>query len=259
VLNRPVRGVLVDLDDTLYPQAEFLDTAWRAIAALAGTRGLDPDALLGALREETAGGSARGRLIDRALERIDAAPRHARALLTAFRSVDPAGITPYPGVLRALALLRERVPVALVTDGWMTGQRRKLAALGLADAFDAVVLGDRAGRDRGTPHPAPFRRALEDLALPAEDVVMIGDRPEDAAGVIGAGLRAVRVTTGEHAGRPDHPGTWFTASCFATAVRLLLPHLPPAAAPPDPPEVPDPAGPATAPVDLSALLDPAHP
>jgi FMN phosphatase YigB (HAD superfamily) len=54
--------------------------------------------------------------------------------------------------LRALALLRERVPAALVTDGSVTGQRRKPAALGLADAFDAVVFSDRAGRARREPH-----------------------------------------------------------------------------------------------------------
>jgi putative hydrolase of the HAD superfamily len=252
VLTRPVRGVLVDLDDTLYPRAEFLDAAWRAVAEHAATRGLDPDALLGALREETAAGPARGGLIGRALERTGAGPRHRRALLAAFRSADPTGIAPYPGVLRALAQLRERVPVVLVAAGRATDQRRKLAALGLTGAFDAVVLAGRA---------VPLRRALAGLGLPADAVVLIGDRPdEDAAGAVGAGLRAVRVTTGEHAGHPDHPGTWFSAPCFATAVRLLLPHLPPPSVRADPPVRPaDRAGPATAPADLAALLDPAHP
>lgn len=223
---RLIRGVLVDLDDTLYPQAEFLDQAWRAVAAFGATRGLDADALLGALREETAAGPAGGGLIDRALDRLGAAAAHLPALRAAFRAVSPEPLTPYPGVVRALNRLRGRVPVGLVTDGEVAGQRRKLAALGMVDAFDTVVFSDLAGPARGKPHPAPFRAALDDLGLPAAEVVMIGDHPDqDAAGAVAAGMPAVRVLTGEHAARPDHPGTWLRASCFAAAVCTLLPHL----------------------------------
>lgn len=214
------RGVLVDLDDTLHPQAEYLDQAWRAVAAFGATRGLDPDALLGALREETAGGSARGGLIERALARTGAPASHAPPLLAAFRAFAPAALTPYPGVRRALERLRGRVPVGLVTDGEVAGQRRKLAALGLSDAFDAVVFSRL--------HPEPFRRAATELGVPAADLVLIGDRPDrDADSAVAAGVRIVRVLTGEHATRPDHPGTWLRASCFAGAVCALLPHLAP--------------------------------
>jgi FMN phosphatase YigB (HAD superfamily) len=253
----PVRGVLVDLDDTLHPHAEFLDAAWRAVAEHGATRGLDPDALLGALREETAAGATRPGLLDRALERIGASARHARPLVAAFRAVEPTGLAPYPGVRRALALLRERVPVALVTDGHGPCERRKLAALGLAEAFDVVVFGDG--------QPAPLRRALAGLGLPAEAVVTVGNRPDrDVAYATALGVRAVRVCTGEHAVHPDHPRTWFRAPGFATAVRLLLPHLPAAPAPipaprpadPGPATAPADPGPATAPADLAALAGP---
>jgi putative hydrolase of the HAD superfamily len=249
VLTRPLRGVLVDLEDTLYPRAEFVDTACRAVAAHGATRGLDPDALLGALREETARGRAGDELIACAVRRAGASPRHGRALLAAFRAADPIGIAPYPGVPRALALLRERVPVGLVADDRPGDRRRELAALGLADAFDVVVL-----RHPDEPRPAPLRRALAVLGVPAVGAVLIGDDPDgDLAGAVATGVRAVRVTTGEHAGRPDHPGTWFGAPCFAAAVRLLLPHLPPPSEPSEPPEAPADLGPAAAPADLAAL------
>ncbi len=229
-MTAPVRAVLVDLDDTLYPQAEYLDLAWHAVAARGGERGLDPVTLLAALRAEAAQGSARGGIIDRALERTGAPDTHVPALLRAFRALDPVRLAPYPGAVAALAALRRRVPVALVTDGEVTGQRRKLAALGLTGTFDVVVFSDLGGREHRKPHPRPFTLALDGLGVPPGHAVMVGDRPDkDVVGAAGVGMRAVRVGTGEYATRPDHPATWFRAATFADAVHALLPHLPAAA------------------------------
>lgn len=67
------------------------------------------------------------------------------------------------------------------------------------------------------------RHALGVLGLPARDVVHVGDRPaKDVAGATAAGMRCVRVTTGEYAHLPDVPGTWRTVGGFAEAAGLLL-------------------------------------
>ncbi|ODU05128.1 MAG: hypothetical protein ABS81_08400 [Pseudonocardia sp. SCN 72-86] len=230
-MNAPVRAVLVDLDDTLYPQARFLELAWRAVADRGAALGLDRTPLLHALHDIAAQGSARGGIIDRALARVgapaDLVPVMVPELLAAFRGVDPERLEPYPGVVDALEALRAHVPVAIVTDGDVTGQRRKVAALDIAHLVDAVVYSDSAGREYRKPHPRPFTDALWMLAAPARHAVMIGDRPEkDVAGAVGAGLRAVRVGTGEYAAAPDHPSTWRRAATFADAVETLLPLLP---------------------------------
>jgi putative hydrolase of the HAD superfamily len=230
-VTAPVRAVLVDLDDTLYPQSDVLDAAWRAVADRGARHGLDRPLLLAALVAEAAGGSARGGILDRALERVGGSTEHVPDLLAAFRDAVPDRLTPYPGVSEALADLRSRVPIALVTDGDVDGQQRKVAALGLDAAFDVLVFSDRFGRAHRKPDPLPFRAALQELArggpgVDAADAVMIGDRPDkDVAGAAGVGLRGVRVGTGEYADRPDHPATWFRADTFAEAVDLLLPHL----------------------------------
>ncbi|HEY0812436.1 MAG TPA: HAD-IA family hydrolase [Pseudonocardia sp.] len=222
-----VRGVLVDLDDTLYPQAAFLDVAWHAVADCGARRGLDRDALLAALHAEAAAGSARGGIIDRALARSGGRAELVPELLAAFRSTNPDRLEPYPRVREALAALRGRVPVALVSDGEVTGQQRKVAALGLAGMFAAVVFSDTWGRERRKPHPQPFEEALRRIGAEPREAVMIGDRPDkDIAGASRAGVRAIRVSTGEYADRPDHRGTWMRVSGFAAAVERLLPHLP---------------------------------
>lgn len=222
-----VHGVLVDLDDTLYPQAEFLDAAWQAVAERGTEYGLDRAALLTELHRVAAEGSDRGGIIDRALAFIGAAELPISVFLTAFRDTCPVRLTPYPGVGEALAQLRRRVPIALISDGEVAGQQRKLAALGLAEAFDLVVFSDRWGREFRKPHPRPFLAALGGLAIPAELAVMIGDRPDkDVAGALAAGVRAIRIRTGEYSTRPNHPPAWLCVDTFVDAVTAVLPHLP---------------------------------
>jgi putative hydrolase of the HAD superfamily len=104
----------------------------------------------------------------------------------------------------ALAALRARCPIGLVTDGDPGIQRVKLAALALSDAFDVVVLSDELGRRYRKPHPAPFRAALSALGAAPSAVLFVGDRPDkDVAGAASAGMACIRVLTGEYAGAPD--------------------------------------------------------
>jgi putative hydrolase of the HAD superfamily len=221
-----IRAVLFDLDDTLYPQAAFLDAAWTAVAAAAAPHGIDPAALHAALTDVASEGSDRGRIIDRALARIHASTVPVEPLVAAFRACAPARLPPFLGVRQALSALRRRALIGLVTDGEVHGQRAKLHALRLEEAFDVVVYSDELGRGCRKPHPAPFRHALAGLGVPAATAVMIGDRPDkDVAGAAATGLRAIRVHTGEYAGRPDEPVPWRSVSDAVAAIELLQPAL----------------------------------
>jgi putative hydrolase of the HAD superfamily len=217
-----IQAVLFDLDDTLYPQAAFLDVAWTAVAAAAAPYGIAPGAFHTALTAVAAEGSDRGRIIDRALWRIGADGVPVEPLMAAFRACAPAQLSPYPGVREALAGLRTVVRTGLVTDGEPGGQRAKVRALGLEDLFDVIVYSDDLGRARRKPHPAPFQHALARLGVPAGAAVMIGDRPDkDVAGAAAVGLRAIRVRTGEYAERPDQPIPWRSAPDVVAAIALL--------------------------------------
>ena len=218
-----IAAVLFDLDDTLYEQRDWLAPAWSAVATAAEPYGVDGDALEAALLAVAAGGSDRGRIIDRALARVGAADTPLEPLLAAFRASTPPRLAPYPGVHDALERLRSELPIGLVTDGDVAIQRAKLRALALEDAFDVVVFSDELGRERRKPHPAPFNVALAALGERARDVVHVGDRPEkDVRGADAAGLRAIRVRTGEYAGLPDDPVPWCTARDVPAAAAIVL-------------------------------------
>jgi putative hydrolase of the HAD superfamily len=221
-----IQALLFDLDDTLYPQASFLDAAWTAVADAAAPYGIAPAVLHAALTAVASEGSDRGRIIDRALVRIHADAVPLGPLLAAFRGCSPARLPLYPGVWGALAQARSHVLVGLVTDGEVQGQRAKIRALGLEDAFDAIVYSDDLGRAFRKPHPAPFECILARLGVSPDAAVMIGDRPDkDVAGAAAAGLRAIRVRTGEYSERPDEPVSWQSVTDVVAAVALLLPML----------------------------------
>lgn len=221
--DAPITAVLCDLDDTLFPQADWLAGAWTAVADAASRHGVAREPFLAALHEIAAAGSARGGIIDRAIAAVGA-DVSVLELVAAFQSYRAPRLDPYPGAAQALAALRARVPIAVITDGDPGVQEGKMASLGLLDAVDCVIVSDRFGREHRKPHPEPFRRALAALGVVApHHAVCIGDRPDkDIAGATALGIRAIRVRTGEYAHVPDNVEPWFTCSGFAEAAQLVV-------------------------------------
>lgn len=80
--------------------------------------------------------------------------------------------------------------LAAVTNAPGAYQRKKLAAVGLADAFDAVVISGEIGVAK--PDPRIFHTACERLGLQAHEVAHVGDRlTTDAEGAARAGLSGI--------------------------------------------------------------------
>jgi putative hydrolase of the HAD superfamily len=89
-----------------------------------------------------------------------------------------------------LDALRAGHAIALVTNGASCLQREKLAASGLGDRFDAIVVSGDIGR--GKPDAAIFAHALRALGAEPGDAVMVGDNLEkDVDGALAAGLDAI--------------------------------------------------------------------
>jgi putative hydrolase of the HAD superfamily len=220
--SEPIAAVLFDLDDTLFPQAAWLAGAWAAVAKEATRWGVDGEALGEALNVVAAEGTGRGRIIDRALEVLGATAPVDR-LVAAFRAHHPAQLEPYPGVRNALGRLRALTRLAIVSDGDVAIQEAKLDGLGLGASFDVVVLSDRLGREHRKPDPAPFRLAMDRLGVVPEQSIFVGDRPaKDVAGAHAAGMRAIRVRTGEYAGEPDDPRPWLTVATAVDAADAII-------------------------------------
>ncbi|HEX3608243.1 MAG TPA: HAD family hydrolase [Solirubrobacterales bacterium] len=98
----------------------------------------------------------------------------------------------FADVAEALAGLAESHPLAVVTNGAGCLQREKLAASGLGDLFQSVVVSADLGVAK--PDASVFRHALGQLGVDSADAVMVGDSiAKDVDGALAAGLAAVWV------------------------------------------------------------------
>src|SRR6266566_9931082 len=96
----------------------------------------------------------------------------------------------YPHVREVLDVLRERYPLALVTDGQSAYARGELQQVGLLDCFDPIIVsGDHGYRK---PDPRLFQFALEGMRVAAENALYVGnDMHRDIFGAREVGMKTV--------------------------------------------------------------------
>ena len=104
-------------------------------------------------------------------------------------------IGPLPGLRGLIEAARRRgLPLALVTNSTVEDAGEILQPLGLHGAFDPVVHPQDTEEDK--PAALPYERALEELGLPADEVVAFEDSPTGVRSAVEAGIPVVGITTG---------------------------------------------------------------
>jgi HAD superfamily hydrolase (TIGR01509 family) len=68
-----------------------------------------------------------------------------------------------------------------------------LTRLGLADRFDVIICGDDVPPGRTKPHPDLFLKALDVLAIKADEAIVFEDSPNGVKAARAAGIFVVRV------------------------------------------------------------------
>ena len=168
--------IVFDMDDTLYLELDIVRSGFRAV-----------DDWLGAERRvggffTTAWhlfeGGQRLRVFDDALAALGVAaePGLVGELVEVYRGHRPM-IQLAPDAVRALERHAGRDRLALLTDGYLATQERKIEALGLRSCCDPVIITDRWGRDYWKPHPRGFMAIQSRFDPEAADFVYIGDNP----------------------------------------------------------------------------------
>ena len=178
------KGILIDLDNTLYDYAPAHQAALNGVLKFLSPKtktssqeleGYYHKARRQIHSELRGNASSHNRLLyfQRMFEMMKHQPlTHALEAYDVYWGTYIENIFLFKGVREFLEKNKKK-KICLVTDLTADVQHRKLTALGLMDYFDSVVTSEEAGRDK--PAREIFLLALRKIGLKARDVCMIGD------------------------------------------------------------------------------------
>ena len=170
-----VTAVIFDLDDTLYPEREYAFSGFAAVAAAFERH-------LGGRRKATArmrklfDSAHRRRVFNTILSErgLPDDEEFVRRMIETYRTHRPT-ISLFPDAEDALRRLGGRTKLGLITDGPAVMQSAKVKALGLRDAFDAIILTEELGPGFGKPNPQAFELMVEQLEVAPADCTYVAD------------------------------------------------------------------------------------
>lgn len=188
-MARELRGILLDLDETLYSREEAFWN-WLELEA----RGAPASKALN--HERVAALDLRGRGDKRALlAYLDSVFNWAQTheqRLQRFQVGIAAAAHLAPGVRESLTRLAAQYKLGLVSNGTSVTQRAKVLALSLGTLFDPIVISEEVGLRK--PDAKIFELAIAGWHIAPASVLFVGDDPvSDIAGASVAGLRTLQV------------------------------------------------------------------
>ena len=188
------RLVVLDIDDTLYLERDYVRSGFDAVGAWARTElGVDD---LGERAWAAFEAGVRRTIFDDALAAagVEVTPDLVPRLVDVYRAHVPA-IEMLPDARAWLdSLAPGDVAVAAVTDGPLASQQAKAEALALTRWADLVVFTESLGPGRGKPHPAAFEHLERELGLRGSQCAYVADNPaKDFVAPHSLGWRTVRV------------------------------------------------------------------
>ena len=161
-----IKGVIFDLDDTLYSEKEYVRSGYRVVSDYLG------GGFEGKLWSSFEAGKP---AIDELLRELEREDEKAECL-NIYRSHKPI-IHLYPGVADMLQELKNKgIKVGIITDGRPESQRNKIEALGLKD-MEIIVTDELGGTQFRKPCDIAFRIMAARWRMNPADIVYVGDNP----------------------------------------------------------------------------------
>lgn len=172
-----ITTVVFDLDDTLYDEIEYCKSGFEAVADFLAESllSLPAERIFNALWEQFTCGNRR-KTFDTALDELDIKydNKLIEELVNIYRSHVPNLTLPRDS-REVLCELKAKYTLALITDGFLPGQKLKVQSLGIEKFFKCIVYTEQLGREFWKPSPAGFENIIEILNVKPENMAYIGD------------------------------------------------------------------------------------
>ena len=162
-----IKGIIFDLDDTLYSEKQYVRSGYRVIAGRLNNEGAEEKLWNFFLEGKNA--------IDELLEEFGQTERKTECL-EIYRNHIP-DISLYDGVYDCIKQLKSAgIKIGIITDGRVNGQKNKIEALGLSNLADDIIITDELGGEQfRKPNDIAFRIMQNRWRIPFEEMAYVGD------------------------------------------------------------------------------------
>jgi len=194
------KGVLFDIDDTLYDTSGFAKLARKAALNVMIEGGLPLDSndayihLRKIIKEKGSNYDKHFNVLTREVLGEENPLLIALGMIT-YHNVKFALLRPFPETTSTLLYLNKKgYHLGVVSNGITIKQWEKLIRLGLYHFFDEVVTSQAAGVEK--PDPQIFELALNRMGCKSSKSIMVGNKfSEDIIGAINAGMSTILVNS----------------------------------------------------------------
>lgn len=171
------RLIIFDLDDTLYPEIEFVKSGFREVAnVISQDFGLKADEIYNLLIDTF--NRNRKFVFNRVLELLKINDEvYLNKLISIYRNHKPK-INLYPDAKEMLPILKKNFLLGLITDGFPLTQKLKVIALNIENYFDKIIYTGERGEDYSKPSTLPFKDMLDEFRLEPKEAIYVGDNIE---------------------------------------------------------------------------------
>lgn len=171
-----IKAVVFDLDDTLFPEHQFVLSGFQAVGDWVYRKYSVPNFYLTAkqLYEQ----NYRGNTFNVALAQLNMLHNFAliEELVSVYREHQPK-LTLYADANWAISFYAKIKKLGIITDGYLLTQRNKVNSLGLDRIIETIVYSDEHGRDCWKPSKVPYLKFMGKLGYQGEECIYIGDNP----------------------------------------------------------------------------------
>ncbi|RDW20408.1 HAD family hydrolase [Oceanobacillus chungangensis] len=169
-----IQAIVFDMDDTLYQEKDYL---------LSGLKYVDiwvkENCHRTGFYEEAYQLFVSGEnkfIFNRALELLEVNydQNMIMEMLNVYRSHKP-DIQLLEDAEWVLNNLYDNVKIGLISDGYLSSQKRKVNALKLPSRFNSIILSDEFGRENWKPSHIPYEKVASELKCYPNECVYVGD------------------------------------------------------------------------------------